>query len=77
MNLPFLKHKQDGGMQSPIESVKREPDEDKEEEFDSLEGAMSELYEALNAKNYKGAAQIFRSAFELLDSEPHEEGPHT
>ena len=76
MNLPFLKHKQDSASSSPVESIKRSHDEGKEDEFDSLEGAMSELHEALNAKNYKGAAQIFRSAFELLDSEPHSEGEH-
>lgn len=74
--LPFLRNKQDGSASGPIESVEREPDEGKEESFDSLESAMGELHEALNAKNYKGAAQIFRSAFELMDSEPHVEGKH-
>jgi hypothetical protein len=73
--LPFMTNKsKDGGVAGPVESVERKPDEP--EEFDSLHGAMQELHSAMNAKDYKSAAEIFRSAFELLDSEPHEEGPH-
>jgi len=60
----------------PVESIERKPDEGAEEEFDSLEGAMSELHSALNSKDYKMAAEIFRAAQELLDSEPNKEGPH-
>lgn len=72
-NLPWTpKNKESVG--AVVESVHRKPDH--EEEHDSLSVAMQELHEALDAKNYKGAAQIFRSAFDLLDSEPHIEGPH-
>ncbi len=73
--LPYLKeHEVAGG--GPSEKIERKPDEESDGEFDSLEGAMSELHSALNAKDYKGAAEIFRSAFELLDSQPHVEGEH-
>jgi len=58
------------------DKIERKPDEPKEDEFDSLSGAMSELHSALNSKDYKGAADIFRAAFQLLDSQPHEEGEH-
>lgn len=70
------KKQKDGAASMPVDSIERKPDEEKEDEFDSLEHSMSELHTALNSKDYKGAAEIFRSAFELLDSEPHEEGPH-
>ncbi len=63
-------------MSAPVDSIERKHDEDFEEDFDSLEAAMSELHSALNSKDYKGAADIFRSAYQLLDSEPHEEGEH-
>ena len=73
-NLPWTPKSKDGGGSASLDVVERKPDH--EEEFDSLEGAMSELHSALNAKKYKEAAQIFRSAFDLLDSEPHIEGAH-
>lgn len=73
--LPWIKKNDDVAAVAVPEKVERKPDEESDE-FDSLEGAMSELHSALNSKDYKGAAEIFRSAFELLDSEPHIEGPH-
>lgn len=74
----FLQKQSDAAIVSPVpDKIERKPDDSKDEEFDSLEGAMQELHSALNSKDYKGAAQIFRSAFELMDSQPHEEGPHT
>lgn len=72
--MPFLKRSKEASVSMPVESVKREPDE--EHEVDSLEMAMEELHDALMGKKYKLAADIFRSAFELLDSMPHVEGPH-
>lgn len=69
--LPFLKNKQEASASSPVESVKREPDEGAE--FDSLEVAMQELF---SAKSDKERAAAFRAAFELLESQPHEEAPH-
>lgn len=79
--LPFLKDKKEAGMSTKpeLDKIDRKPDEEEDEDHDvvdSLEGAMQELHSALNAKDYSGAAEIFRSAFELMDSEPHEEGEH-
>jgi hypothetical protein len=71
--LPYLKKKQDVVSVAGPDKMVRAADN---EEFDSMEGAMNELYEALRAGNFKGAAQIFKSAVELIDSEPHEEGEH-
>lgn len=75
--LPWIKKNDDVAAVSVPEKIERKSDDEGEDEFDSLEGAMSELHSALNAKDYKGAASIFRSAFDLLDSQPHFEGPHT
>lgn len=69
--LPFLKSQQESGDSGPIESMNREPDND--EDFDSLEVAMKELF---NAKNDKARAAAFRAAFDLLEQEPHEEAGH-
>lgn len=51
---------------------------DKEEdEPDSLEAAAHDMIEAFKKDDVKALAAAVRAAFELLDSEPHEEGPHT
>lgn len=72
--LPFLK-KQEAAASIPIETKKREPDS--EPEFDTLESAGQDLIDAIHSKDVKSVAAALRAAFELLDSEPHFEGPHT
>ena len=72
--LPYLKRSKEVSVAVPSETIKRESDS--EQEPDSLETAMEELHSALTRKDFKGAADIFRSAFELMDSAPHVEGPH-
>jgi len=66
--LPFLKRKQEASMSNPVEH--------NEDDFDALESAMRELNGALLTHNYKLAAEVFRSCFDLLDAAPHVEGPH-
>ena len=72
--LPFLKRNQEASGSGPIESVERKSDS--EEEYDALESAADDLIAAVHAKDTKGAAAALRAAFQLADSEPHEEGPH-
>jgi uncharacterized protein YlxP (DUF503 family) len=74
--LPFLKKNKEMMVAAPSEKIERKSDEETEEEFDSLEGAMQELGAALTAKDYKTAAAVFRAAQEFLDSQPHLEGSH-
>lgn len=38
--------------------------------------AADELIKAVERKDRKGVAMALANAFELLDSMPHEEGPH-
>ena len=73
--LPFLKLNHEGRASGPIESIERKSDET--EEYDSLESAAEDLCHAIEAKDYKAAASALRAAFDLLDSQPHQEGPHT
>jgi len=70
--LPFLKHKQEASVSGPVESIKREHDED----YDMLESAAEDLCKALEAKDYPKIAEALRAAFEIMESEPHEEGEH-
>lgn len=71
--LPFLKNQKeasggDGSEQAPI---KRKPDE--EGEFDSLEVAAEEILFAIEKKDSKALATALRAAFDMLESQPHEE----
>ena len=75
--LPFMKHSKEASVSVAPGVVTRKSDHEDSDEYDSMHSAMEEFGAALDKKDYKTAAEIFRSAFELLDSEPHEEGPHT
>lgn len=72
--LPFLKHSKEGSMQGPVETIQREHDEDSG--FDMVEACAEDLIEAVHKKDVKAVAQALRAAFEICDSEPHQEGPH-
>lgn len=74
MPLPFLKLQNEGSASSPVESSKRKPDEDSD--YDMLESAAEDLITAMHSKNIKDVCSALRAAFEMLDMEPHEEGPH-
>ncbi len=58
----------------PVESQMRKPDDG--EAYDVMHSAAQDLIEAVHSKNVKGVAEALKAAFELADSEPHEEGPH-
>jgi hypothetical protein len=74
--LPFLKKTKDASVSLPADTIKREPDEGSEE-YDSLEAAAEDLYHAIQKKDFKAIAAAWRAGSELIDSEPHSEGPHT
>jgi hypothetical protein len=77
--LPWLKHKHETGL--IVE--KRKPDGNLQEshsegnEDSALKQCSADLIRALTDKDEDAVASALRSAFEILDSEPHEEGPHT
>jgi 2C-methyl-D-erythritol 2,4-cyclodiphosphate synthase len=81
--LPFLKPKHQGiagivvKMRKPDE--KDEGDEIPEESDDkdaAIHACADDLIKAVHSQDIKGVAEALRSAFEIMDSEPHEEGPH-
>jgi hypothetical protein len=72
--IPFLKHTKEASVSAPLESQMRKPDE--EPEYDMLESAAHDLIAAVHSKDVKGVCVALRAAFEMLDSQPHEEGEH-
>lgn len=73
--LPFLKKNREAAASAPPDSIRREPD-DGADAYDSLHSAAEDLLKAVEAKNVKGIAEALRAAFELCESEPHEEEEH-
>lgn len=70
--LPFLNSKaKEASVSMPPETVKRDPDV--EPEYDTLESAAEDMIAAFHAKDAKALCMAFRAAFDLLESEPHEE----
>jgi hypothetical protein len=57
----------------------RTPDETSEDtpEDDGMEMIGRDLCHAIESKNYKAIGEALRAAFEIYESQPHEEGEHT
>lgn len=72
--LPFLKNKQEASASGPVEHMKRQPDE--ESDYDMIDSAAEDLIQAIHSKDVKAVASALKAAFQICDSEPHEEGPH-
>ena len=66
--LPF---KKEGSISMPV-SMNREPDH----EFDGLEYAAEDLMRAIHTRDIKAVTAALRAVFQLMESQPHEEGPH-
>lgn len=73
--LPFLKPKKQ--ISGTAVEYRKPDDEGKEADMRGVEMAMEELCRAKDKQDYKGMARALKAAFEILDSMPHEEGPHT
>lgn len=76
--LPFLKSKQ--AQQTGVIIKERAPDQKEESEdigAHGIEACAEEFIRAVHAKDVKAAAAALKDAFEILESQPHEEGPHT
>ena len=76
--LPFLKPKSHS---AGVIIQQRKPDDKDESEMDmgdhAMEAAAEDIMKAINSKDSRHLALALRAAFQILDSEPHEEGPHT
>lgn len=79
--MPFLKRNQDSANVGLI--VKhRAPDEsneseDKDDPSAAHEACAREILSAVKSDDPKRLAEALQDLFNILDSEPHEEGPHT
>ena len=78
MPLPFLKPKPVGAV---ITTVRKQDGaneiEDQEDGDEGINAAATDLIRAIHAKDEMGVAAAIKAAFQILDSEPHEEGEHT
>lgn len=74
--LPFLKKAQEGSASMPVEHVKRESDEESESDYDMLDSAAEDLIQAVHSKDVKAVSSALKAAYEMCESQPHEEGPH-
>lgn len=75
--LPFLKPKQAGIATIVVKNRQPDkPEENQEDKDAAIHACAKDLIDAVHAKDIKAAAEAMRSAFEILDSMPHEEGPH-
>lgn len=72
--LPFLKRNLEATQSGDDESQMRKPDE--EAEYDSMHSAAEDLISAVHSKNVSAVAEALRAAFEMMESQPHEEGEH-
>lgn len=72
--LPFLVKQK---MQEGTAQIVRPSDfEDKESDGAGIKAAAKDLLEAIEMKDLNRIASALKAAFEILDSEEHEEGPH-
>ena len=73
--LPILKNnaKQTGVM---VKNRKPDSPEKQPSKNEDLEVCAKDIMHAINTKDIKGLAEAIRAAFQVLESEPHEEGPH-
>lgn len=72
--LPFRKRQDEASASAPVDKIERKPDDGAE--FDSMEACAEDILQAMEKKDVKMLAAALRSAFEMLDMEPHVEGPH-
>lgn len=74
--LPFLKNKQKN--QTGVIVQERAPDAPAEDSGDdsALHAAAQDILRAISDNDYQHLALAIRAAFDICDSQPHEEGPH-
>lgn len=71
--LPFLKNKKQPG----VIIQERAPDHpEMQRDDDGLSACAQDLMDGIAKGNKQMIADAIRAAFQILDSEPHEEGPH-
>jgi hypothetical protein len=77
--LPFLKKKPAAavGVIVKTRTPDEKPEQDQDDSSAGIEACAHDLLTAIEAKDVKGIADALQAAFEIADSQPHEEGEHT
>jgi hypothetical protein len=82
--LPFLKPKHQGiagivvKMRKPDEKAEGgEIPEESEDKDAAIHACADDLIRSVHSQDTKGVAEALRSAFEIMDSEPHKEYDHS
>ncbi len=77
--LPFLKNKKrDAGISMTYRKRDEEPNERQQDEVHpAVMAAAEDIMRAISQNDVKHLALAIQSAFQILDSMPHEEGEHT
>ncbi len=66
--------------QDGIAQQTRKPDnksQENQEDNAGMEAVAHDLISAIHSRDAKAVSEALKAAFEIADSEPHEEGPHT
>ena len=76
--LPFMKPKAQAGILTTYrKSDSEEPQAPTDQElYSETEGIAEDIMRAINMKDAKALAEAMKDMFDVLDSQPHEEGPH-
>lgn len=82
MSLPFLRKKQIAGVIYSHRAPDTATEGQEDNENAGLEACAQDLIDAIHSQDKRRAAAAMRDAFEILESEPHEEAgeapsPHT
>ena len=75
--LPFMQKRKTPMVIVEQMKTTEEPESDKDYQIQAVEAAAQDLITAIASKNVRAVAEALRAAFEICDSMPHEEGPHT
>jgi hypothetical protein len=76
MPLPFLVRKPNqGGISTEVRKPDQSPEDNEEDQ--GLMACAEDLINAVHSRDKKATAEALKAAFELMDSEPHNEGEHT
>ena len=74
MGLPFLKKDKEASVSAEVDTVKRKPDEQSEVEPKHV--AAQDMLSAIKSGDEKALSDALEAFFQIVDSEPHMEGPH-
>lgn len=70
--LPFLKDRHEGSMSGPVETIRRDPDEDNPD-YEMLDAIAEDMIEAIHKKDRKFLKDALKALCEYLRDEDEEQ----